>query len=475
MTKYIFNWSGIYPIYITETSIKRLSILKEFLGEDAKSEVIMFSKKGEVSCYSLKEDKNLLIASKRFLEKDFTKRLFDKSQKTREDYWKLANKLRELTLNKLSNKDLLDYYTETNSAFARIFCSFELTRPELQIIPEERLKNLIKSHFKDETVINSLLALIEADEFVKEKNEWFDFCTSDHSDEELLEYAYKKLWLFPGVKDKNQLLEFIKERYDETRKLGPEVMKAKINESLRELEERKKEQENLFRQADSEELETLSRLFQGLALERVRLKTCWEDARYHINQLLAEISNRTNVPINELFSSYTLNDIVNLLENNVRLPNETIKTRENYYLFKYSNSEITFLEGKQAEGIISSIIYDLVSKIMEIKGATAFPGKVKGKVVVVPTGNLETMNKSLEEFNKGDILVTPMTQPNMVIFAEKASAIVTNEGGITSHASVIAREFKIPCIVGTGVATKKLNTGDLVEVDAEKGIVRKIE
>ena len=57
---------------------------------------------------------------------------------------------------------------------------------------------------------------------------------------------------------------------------------------------------------------------------------------------------------------------------------------------------------------------------------------------------------------------------------KKASAIVTNQGGITSHAAVLAREFGIPCIVGTNIATEVFKDGDLVEVDADSGIIKKL-
>ena len=67
-----------------------------------------------------------------------------------------------------------------------------------------------------------------------------------------------------------------------------------------------------------------------------------------------------------------------------------------------------------------------------------------------------------------------MTQPNIIDIAKKAAAIVTDEGGMLSHAAIISREFGIPCIVGTHYATKVFKDGDLVEVDADKGIVRKI-
>ena len=81
----------------------------------------------------------------------------------------------------------------------------------------------------------------------------------------------------------------------------------------------------------------------------------------------------------------------------------------------------------------------------------------------------------MDRFDKGDIMVTTMTQPTMVSLARKSLAIVTNEGGITSHAAILAREYNIPCIIGTKIATKVLHDGDLVEVDADNGVVRILE
>ena len=76
---------------------------------------------------------------------------------------------------------------------------------------------------------------------------------------------------------------------------------------------------------------------------------------------------------------------------------------------------------------------------------------------------------------KGDILVAPMTSPDFITAMRKASAVVTNEGGMTCHAAIVSRELKIPCIVATRIATKVLKDGDIIEVDATKGIVRKIK
>src|SRR3989338_1697675 len=105
--------------------------------------------------------------------------------------------------------------------------------------------------------------------------------------------------------------------------------------------------------------------------------------------------------------------------------------------------------------------------LSELKGISANKGLVRGKVVVV-------MNREqLTKVQEGDILVAPMTTPFYVPVMRKASAFVTDEGGIMCHAAIIAREMKKPCIVGTKIATQVLKDGDMVEVNADKGIVRK--
>lgn len=87
---------------------------------------------------------------------------------------------------------------------------------------------------------------------------------------------------------------------------------------------------------------------------------------------------------------------------------------------------------------------------------------------------LEKYSEEKRWVREGDILVTPMTNPHMVPIMKKAAAFVTDEGGITCHAAILSREMKKPCIIGTKIATQVLKDGDRVEVDAEKGVVRKI-
>jgi pyruvate,water dikinase len=75
------------------------------------------------------------------------------------------------------------------------------------------------------------------------------------------------------------------------------------------------------------------------------------------------------------------------------------------------------------------------------------------------------------DFPKGNILVAPMTSPDYVMLMRKASAVVTDTGGITSHAAIVSRELGIPCIVGTKLATQVIKDGDEVVVDTDNGLV----
>ena len=106
--------------------------------------------------------------------------------------------------------------------------------------------------------------------------------------------------------------------------------------------------------------------------------------------------------------------------------------------------------------------------IREIKGQVGCLGKAKGKVRIVRSP------ADMAKFQKGDILVAISTNPDIVPIMKKAAAIVTEQGGVTSHAAIVSRELNIPCVIGTRIATKVLEDGEEVEVDATKGMVRRI-
>ncbi|MBU4069389.1 MAG: phosphoenolpyruvate synthase [Nanoarchaeota archaeon] len=102
-----------------------------------------------------------------------------------------------------------------------------------------------------------------------------------------------------------------------------------------------------------------------------------------------------------------------------------------------------------------------------LSGIAASPGIASGKIKIIE--NLEDLKK----INKGDVLVTKMTNPDMVVTMQKSAAIVTDQGGLTAHASIVSREMGIPCIVGTQTATTKLKEGEIITVDGFTGNIYK--
>ena len=115
-----------------------------------------------------------------------------------------------------------------------------------------------------------------------------------------------------------------------------------------------------------------------------------------------------------------------------------------------------------------SIVSRASTQATEAKGVIAQKGKVTGTVKVLQDAN------DVGKVEEGDVIVASMTNPSYVSAMHRAAAFVTDEGGITCHAAILAREMKKPCVIGTKIATQIFSDGDRVEVDAETGIVRKV-
>ncbi len=99
-----------------------------------------------------------------------------------------------------------------------------------------------------------------------------------------------------------------------------------------------------------------------------------------------------------------------------------------------------------------------------LEGTSACLGKASGQVRIVRSSH------DCIHFDRGDVLVSPMTTPEFMSAIERASAIVTDEGGLLCHAAIISRELNIPCVIGTEIASHVLQTGELITVDAKPEI-----
>lgn len=211
-----------------------------------------------------------------------------------------------------------------------------------------------------------------------------------------------------------------------------------------------------------------------MAKRFVYIKDARDDFRresvYYSHNLWQEMARRMGIAPED--TSYLQDEeIINFLHGKNDNSQEKICQRKNgFVLYIGKNKKLVCLQGLQVKKALQ--VFRLSSeekKGEEIKGRVASKGLAKGKVVIVKGV------KDLDKVKQGDILIAVTTHPDYVPAMRKAAAIVTDEGGITSHAAIVSREFGIPCIVGTKLATKVLQDGDLIEVDANSGVVKRIK
>lgn len=198
---------------------------------------------------------------------------------------------------------------------------------------------------------------------------------------------------------------------------------------------------------------------------RVYSENIYVEVESFFQKYLVVISQKTSCPI-FLINELTEVEIDRYHKKNIIPKKEALEERFKKIAIIFKRGEYKILSGKKAELYEKRIIGKQITKIL--KGQPAFGGIVRGRVRII-------LDPALKTIKKGEILVTGMTRPAFLSLIINSSAFITDAGGTLSHAAITARELKKPCVVGTKIATKVLHDGDLVEVDADRGIVKIIE
>jgi len=268
-------------------------------------------------------------------------------------------------------------------------------------------------------------------------------------------YFGGKPWIWP---------DFMKRLKNAQEKGGIKERLIKLKFGHREIEKKT----NLFIkkfQLNSQEIS----LLKEIMFWRIQIENFYSYVNFQAMGLQREIAKRMTLSLNQL---------------NFLLPQEIeeaftarkpfllgkISERQKYYLMVIGKSRVHFFAGRLGKKVFLKLLKETVitKQTREIKGICGQAGQARGKVRVIVKIN------DIIKMREGEILVTQNTTPIFVPAMKKAVAIVTDEGGITCHAAIVSRELGIPCVIGTKIATKVLKDGDRVEVEAAKGIVKKI-
>ena len=405
----------------------------------------------------------------KYLNESFFQNYQEKYNQETNKWWLWIRQKESQDFSDKSCSDLLEDFVRFNQYARDSIAYFASTRTEFTFAAEQRLEEIIKKYFGDKwpVVFGDLVTSISLDDIQNEYLDWLQLISYEFVDQDLLDHVSKYPWLVFGQFDEAKVVEFLRNRLA-NEKCNFEDESQKLQKSKKIL---KKKHQEIFDKLGSESREAkyLAEFLQHQSLERMKIKSYWVGAYYLLRNMWLTIAEKMNLPLWDVLGFLTPDEVeMFLAEKNMESMSVIVEERKKSHALVVSDGKLKILNSQQADLLFEERIKKVENKDGLIHGQTAMLGVANGKVRKVIAGDLDMLQKSIEDFEEGEILVTTMTQPNMMVLAQKAAAIVTDEGGITSHAAIIARELKIPCVVGCLHSMQLLNDGDEVIVNANK-------
>ncbi|MCD4694395.1 hypothetical protein K8R62_03490 [bacterium] len=427
-------------------------------------------------------------------DKKYQKKIIEKHYKYLEEIKKFADKLIKTDFSKKSNKELFRIYSCFYNLYSKtqtegvIVAMLDMGDKKLSDRVSEEIRS--KFNFKDHDIIFSKLLTPNKELYYGKENLAVLKAARKIQEDSEKKRKYQK------VKKLNDLPNNLKSIFKSLAKkygwlqyyyVGPsagveyyfDLVKRKLNSNVsKEIKDRRNEENKLknFQKRyennfSSELTEKINILKEFTYLKEYRKEIQVYLLNFSIDEWFKEVARRFY--LTPLQARYILKDEYRelLVDNkNVAGSNELNK-RYNNFAYILKGGEIASYTGQKAKDCWNLFEKNKLEMKdnLKLEGSIAFPGKKKGIVKIINS------TQDLNKFKDGNVLVSFSTNPYLMPAINKASAIVTNTGGVTCHAAIISRELKIPRVIGTKIATKILKDGDLVEVDANRGIVKIIK
>ncbi|PIN80669.1 hypothetical protein COV16_00470 [Candidatus Woesearchaeota archaeon CG10_big_fil_rev_8_21_14_0_10_34_8] len=459
------NHELLKPLYFKKSFIVYKNNNIEWFGDRTR-----FDGMGDIVIKKVEEDK------------EFSKNLLNQTLKKCDELYEINKDILKQDLVKLSNEKLVLKLNEIYDK-GKDLCDIGFV-PVVSDLTHNKLTNKLKSILNEKLDVNinnyltTLITPTERNFSDNEKEKMLKVVKQIKKDNKLdnIGKDYKNFiekivesygWLNFGHYGPSKSFEDYVEEIEKI--LNDKNIETQINDQLKEKEELSKIQYKYVDELNLNEIE--QRLFKAardFGYNKNQRYDILVFTYFTLNKLLKEISKRVNFENKELYFM-TVEEIVDLL-NGLDVSKEEIKQRRDFCVMIVDEKRVELLVGNKAkEYAKENIEYEEIKEDVErIHGSVAFIGIVKGKAKIVNSVN------DIKKVNEGDIIVSVQTNPDLLSAMEKAGGFVTDVGGITCHAAIVAREMKKPCIIGTKIATKVLKDGDLIEVDAINGIIKKL-
>ncbi|MDO8443934.1 MAG: PEP-utilizing enzyme [bacterium] len=249
--------------------------------------------------------------------------------------------------------------------------------------------------------------------------------------------------------------------------------KLKLEKTIRNYEEtekliKQKKLQIIERYKISEDDQKFFHHGAGMVWIKFFRKGTFAESYYCVEFLFSEMARRKHVSLEMLKNMFEW-EVRDLLSGKAINKKEISKRIEHGYILDYQGDVVQVTDDNLLGSILDNIVEEKIGGEDSVRGQVAFAGTAEGVVKIVND------TPDMAKMEEGDILVSRSTNPKLFPAMKKAAAFVTDMGGLTCHAAIVARELGVPCVVGTKQATKILKDGDRVEVDAVHGLVKIIK
>jgi phosphoenolpyruvate synthase/pyruvate phosphate dikinase len=449
------------PLLIVSAALSSL-IMKKWTGLTYKNFLFTYEKGdyGDMH-YSINDLEELGKILEKKIEEDpdyfvKIKKIYDKQIEESNKFYK---KLDGLDFSSLSEEELIELLKKTSECISIAVGVAHIIEP-FALTTDIKIKNELEKYVKDKKESNKIFTLLMSpikESFVNRYEKSLKEISEENNDkkrEELIKKIIKFFfWIRNGYAGRYVLTK--KDIEDESTSIKEKKLDfEKIIDEKKELIEKLKLSEDLIKKIKATEFLTH---WQDERKENILIAIDYTD------KLLEELSKRIDFDISYL--RYILPGEISLRNIKSEEFKDELKKRRKGCVYLYDESTPKIISGEEHESFLKQFEKEKLADIKELTGMTASAGTVTGIVKVCR--NI----KSLDKVEEGDILVASMTRPEYVPAMRKAAAIITDEGGITCHAAIVARELGIPCIIGTKIATKILKDNDLIEIKGNHGLI----
>lgn len=403
---------------------------------------------------------DLVIQKRLKNDQNFYKNLKIRYERDLRKATSLFKKIDKLNLQSLSLKELSRIGNEASHAIALAVGVAHMIEP-YAIAGDQRIRGEVQRHIKDPALANMIflsLTTPRTRSFVSQAESYIARLAGQEviMDRELTGYIKKFFWVentYSGRR--NPSIDDVRLMVEEYR----QQKKNTLQEHFRPMSQTRVRHSSLPQ-------------FLLFELRMFAFLSIWQDERKrniligidYLERVLEVIAQKSGIPI--LLLRYLS---PRELASDFSTMSSVLEKRREGIVFLQTKNGIEVGTYEDFKRFSASMSVEKNVHETELRGTSASVGKVIGRVKVCPNPD------SIKKVEEGDILVASMTRPEYLPAMRRAAAFVTDEGGITCHAAIVAREMGKPCVIGTRFATRFLKDGDLVEVKGNHGVVIVIE